>query len=373
MDGFIEKYKYYIGGSTIGIILIYLIYNNSFNNINNNNINNKEIKGLRKEKNEIIKSEISHEEFILFMEPFKKEFQKLTQSIIEMNINHSKTQNDYENFEKQFKKDIIKKNIIIDTIHIDDHSSNYIINLGDDNLPEVYKNVIGFRLINAVIPYTFYTVNKHNNIIKIDANPGSVPGMQTIYLDPAHYTFTQLGAHLEKKIRELAEKDAKYSSFKVTSSEEDDFKYTISSNDELVKGVGNFTIDWINSTSNRLFGFFRKVNSTGENHYTSDHEADHSVHYIDLVITEIPSIACKINNKGKEIISRIPFNADAGSLIYYRTPEHELQTSNYFYPIKLSQLTIQLIDDHGNIYDCNNADNSFEFELTILQNTALLK
>ena len=53
--------------------------------------------------------------------------------------------------------------------------------------------------------------------------------------------------------------------------------------------------------------------------------------------------------------------------------EHELQTSNYFYPMKLSQLTIQLIDDHGNIYDCNNADNSFEFELTILQNTALLK
>ena len=78
-----------------------------------------------------------------------------------MNINHSKTQNDYENFEKQFKKDIIKKNIIIDTIHIpqteDDvnHSSNYIINFGDNNLPEVYKNVIGFRLINAVIPYTF--------------------------------------------------------------------------------------------------------------------------------------------------------------------------------------------------------------------------
>ena len=123
----------------------------------------------------------------------------------------------------------------------------------------------------------------------------------------------------------------------------------------------------------RLFGFFKKVKSEGKNQYTSDHEADHSVHYIDLVITEIPSIACKINNKGKEIISRIPFNADAGSLIYYRTPEHELQTSNYFYPIKLSQLTIQLIDDHGNIYDCNNADNSFEFELTILQNTALLQ
>ena len=365
MQELLEKYKYYIGGSTIGIILFYLIYNNYFNNINNNNINNKEIKGLRKEKNEIIKSEISHEEFILFMESLKKEFQKLTQSIIEMNINHSKTQNDYENFEKQFKKDIIKKNIIIDTIHMDDHSSNYIINLGDDNLPEVYKNVIGFRLINAVIPYTFYIVHDNNNIIVIDDDI-------RIELVPAHYTFTQLGTHLQEKIQEQAA--AKYSSFTVTSNE-DDITYTISSKPilDLEDGSDNFSIDWTSSTSNRLFGFFKKVKSEGKNQYTSDHEADHSVHYIDLVITEIPSIACKINNKGKEIISRIPFNADAGSLIYYRTPEHELQTSNYFYPIKLSQLTIELIDDQGNIYDCNNADNSFEFELTILQNTALLK
>ena len=359
MKELLEKYKYYIGGSTIGIILIYLIYNNLFNNIDNKEIKEiKEIKELRKEKNEIIKSEISHEEFL---KTLTEELLKLRKSMVILNENYLKSHNNSENFEKQFKKDILKKNIIIDTIHMDDHSSNYIINLGDDNLPEVYKNVIGFRLINAVIPYTFYTVNDNNNIIKIRSLSDSE--FREIKLAAGHYTFTELGGHLQEKI---VDEGGAYSSFKVTSSG-DDFKYTISDIG------GTFEIDWINSTSNRLFGFFKKVNSTGADTYTSDNEADHSVHYIDLVITEIPSIACKINNKGKEIISRIPFNADAGSLIYYRTPEHELQTSNYFYPIKLSQLTIQLIDDHGNIYDCNNADNSFEFELTILQNTALLK
>ena len=380
MQELLEKYKYYIGGSTIAIILFYLIYKNFFNNIDNKEIKEiKEIKELRKEKNEIIKSEISHEEFILFMESLKKEFQKLTQSIIEMNINYSKTQNDYENFEKQFKKDIIKKNIIIDTIHIpqteDDvnHSSNYIINFGDNNLPEVYKNVIGFRLINAVIPYTFYTVHTNNNIIKIkQTNDPSSSTYYDIELNPGHYTFTQLGEHLQEKIRERGITSlvplVNYGTYEVTPFV-DSLKYTISSGTPSAA----FDIDWANSTSNRLFGFKKKVNSTGATQYESDLEADQSVHYIDLVITEIPSIACKINNKGKEIISRIPFNANSGSLIYYRTPEHELQTSNYFYPIKLSQLTIQLIDDHGNIYDCNNADNSFEFELTILQNTALLK
>ena len=140
-----------------------------------------------------------------------------------MNINHSKTQNDYENFEKQFKKDIIKKNIIIDTIHMDNHSSNYIINFGDDNLPEVYKNVIGFRLINAVIPYTFYTVHNNNNIIKIDENPEPGTGMKTIRLDPGHYTFTQLGEHLQEKIQA---EGSPYSSF-IVNSNENNFKYTI--------------------------------------------------------------------------------------------------------------------------------------------------
>ena len=144
------------------------------------------------------------------------------------------------------------------------------------------------------------------------------------------------------------------------------FKYTISNS------VANFNILWSQSNCNRLFGF-QKHDSTGHSSYESENEADHSVHYVDLVIKEIPSIACKKNSKGKEIISRIPFNSGSGSLVYYRSPEGELQTSNYFYPIKLSQLTVQLIDDYDNIYDCNNADNSFEFELTILQNSGLLK
>ena len=386
MKELLEKYKYYIGGSTIGIILFYLIYNNYFNNINNNNINNKEIKEIKGIRNEIIKSdkpEISQEEFLLFMEHLKKEFQKLTQSIMELNINHNKTQNDHKKLEKQFKKDIIKKNIIIDTIDMDNHSSNYIINFGDNNLPEVYKNIIGFRLINAVIPYTFYTVHTNNNIIKIK-EIGDQRDFHEIKLNPGQYTFTQLGQHLEDLIKQLpsqAEADAgdippvDYGTYEVTPFV-DSLKYIISSGPSLPYPEPEpqpFDIDWANSTSNRLFGFKKKVNSTGATQYESDNEADQSVHYIDLVIKEIPSIACKINNKGKEIISRIPFNAAAGSLIYYRTPEHELQTSNYFYPMKLSQLTIQLIDDHGNIYDCNNADNSFEFELTILQNTTLLK
>ena len=350
MQELLEKYKYYIGGSTIAIILFYLIYNNFFNNTDN-----KEIK----EKNKIVKSEISHEEFL---KTLTEELQKLRKSMVILNENYLKSHNNSDSLNKQFKKDIIKKNIIIDTINIDkisnpeNHSSNYVINFGADHLPEVYKNVIGFRLINAIIPYTFYTVHENNNIIYI----GAPDAPKRIQLVPGQYTFTDLGTHLETRIN-----TPELSGYTVTPNTKD-LTYTISHD------PGTFDILWEKSTSNRLFGFYKK-DITGQSSYESDHEADHSVHYVDLVITEIPRAACKINSKGREIISRIPFNAPSGSLIFYRSPPEEFQSINYFYPIKLSQLTIQLFDDHNSIYDCNNADNSFEFELTILQNPGLMK
>ena len=85
MQELLEKYKYYIGGSTIAIILFYLIYKNFFNNIDN-----KEIK----EKNEIVKSEISHEEFL---KTLTEELQKLRKSIIILNGNYLKSRNNSEN------------------------------------------------------------------------------------------------------------------------------------------------------------------------------------------------------------------------------------------------------------------------------------
>ena len=356
MQELLEKYKYYIG-SAISIILFYLIYKNLFN------LDDKEIKKPIEEKNEIVKSEISHGEFLLFMETLKKEIQKLTQSMVKLNANYIKTHNDYENFNKIFKKDIIKKNIIIDTMDNDGHSSNFIIDFGSGKPPglEVFKNVIGFRLINASITYTSYTVHAHNNTLKIQ-KAGDTDN-ETIELPRGEHSFDDLALILQTKIRDIHDS---YSNFKVTAN--DDFTYTISSGTDTT-----FTIDWGTGTStHKLFGFMATIISN-EAIYTSDTIPDQSIHYVDLVIPEIPKIACKMSSKGKEIIARIPFDGPSGSVIYHRAPEDELQTSDYFYPIKLSKLSVQLYDDHDNIYDSNNGDNSFEFELTIVNNTGLLK
>jgi hypothetical protein len=85
---------------------------------------------------------------------------------------------------------------------------------------------------------------------------------------------------------------------------------------------------------------------------------------VDLVIPEIPYIACKRNSNGKNIIDRIPLNEARGGLVSYSS---DINLDNYFYPINIDKITIQLYEDSSDtLYDCQNNDNSFEFELTIL-------
>ena len=63
------------------------------------------------------------------------------------------------------------------------------------------------------------------------------------------------------------------------------------------------------------------------------------------------------------MIERIPLGK-SGEINEYI---NDYNLDNYFYPIKLSKLTIQLYEDSTDMfYKCQNADNSFEFEITIL-------
>tara|TARA_Y100001970_G_scaffold278701_1_gene384789 strand:- start:405 stop:1478 length:1074 start_codon:yes stop_codon:yes gene_type:complete len=357
MKEYLEKYKYHIGGSSIVIIILYFLYSKFFNESEVLEVEKSNIVIQKEPDNKFVKAEISHEEFLVFMKTLKDELQNLTQSLVKFNANQIKNK-EYLEFKKNlFTKDIIKKSILVDSISAyqeGQETSNYTVNFGGSNSPEVYKNVIGFRLVNAIIPYTVYTVNDNNKNIKIDST--------SFDLVPGSYTFTELGNHLQTQINASA-----LSGYTVIS-DLTTYKYTI-------KHASSFTIKWseVSGYSYRLFGFEKEDTSGSTNTYTSTHSVDHSIHYADLVIDEIPSIACKMSSKGKQIIARIPFNNSSGGLVYYRAPEGELQTSNYFYPMKLSSLSIKLFDDNGNEYDSNNGDNYFEFEITIVENTELFK
>ena len=117
----------------------------------------------------------------------------------------------------------------------------------------------------------------------------------------------------------------------------------------------------------KLFGFNPEDQTTYETTKTSTKVPDMSIHYTDLVVDEIPYIACKNNPSGNHVIDRIPLNVDYGSNVSYEPYRDPYQ--NYFLPISLNKLTIKLLEPiHGHYYNPQDSDHSLEFEITMIKN-----
>jgi len=86
--------------------------------------------------------------------------------------------------------------------------------------------------------------------------------------------------------------------------------------------------------------------------------------FIDLIIKEIPHKACKINEAGLHIIDRITLTSGSNT---FRTHEPQRSYNNFFTPIGLSEVTIQLIDTHSETKPEVYLEGYFEFEVSILR------
>ena len=293
--------------------------------------------------------------------------QTIPKNIIYQNAQYTFDKNEYLNLRNSlFTKSIEKIKILIDSKNIDHTSSHntsnytvYFDGSGRSNQTGgfgTYNNVIGFRLLKAIIPNSSHQVNDSNNTLIVNG------GTNTITLAKGSYSTYTLAAELQAKLISVLGVGYTVTYINVTQ------KY------EIKHSSSAFIINWNTSFSGayRLFGFLN-MDSVSQVEHISDNSVDFSGHYVDLVVPEIPYIACKHNGRGAAIIERIPLDVNAGSLLSYSTHSSEVYTQNYFYPMKLSSINIQLHEDtEGVLYDAQNADNSFEFEITILKNTELV-
>ena len=103
-------------------------------------------------------------------------------------------------------------------------------------------------------------------------------------------------------------------------------------------------------------------------HLESIFPVDITPHFVDVVIDELPYIACKQNASGRKIIDRIPITVPVGGIQSYKVDPAELQSQNYFFPITLSQLSIKLFTDKDNLIKSSDEQHSLEFEITMLKN-----
>ena len=297
---------------------------------------------------------------------------------------------------------------------------------------DIYTNVIGFKLLKTTIRTPPYNVNNTNNIIRY-----KIDGEDTIYkitINPGQYEVGELAnvfqnynqrfqasnsSNLSTNIKNQYSHYVEYSDTAVTSTNPDassriansettprTFRVTFINTDEdnlnlpsteadrPLKGLINkfeyfkspsdpdrnviilWDYDNVTRGAARLFGFLPKETSTdivdGIPIMFSNRLLDVSSHFVDLVIPEIPSVACKRNSSGRDIIERIQLRAGHGEYLHYRTAESDLNPV-YFNPMKLHRINIQLWAQNNELYDTNNSDVSFEFEITMLKNLEFLR
>jgi len=289
------------------------------------------------------------------------------------------------NKDSLFNKDYETVRILVDTHNISNKHSNsfnpgnYVFDLvsSDNNSTGGfgrYKNVIGFRLIHAIMPNAAYIVDETNCNIIYEADSavsGSQKEVITLTLTYGYYTLDNLINALPSTL-----------GAQTTTSDNDNMiirstvtydstthKFTFQCNNSSTSFYFNWNTNSITRKAAKLFGFYVDGPSTTNSatSHTSDIVPDMSIHYTDLIVDEIPYIACKNNPAGHHVIDRIPLNVDYGSNVSYEPYRDQCQ--NYFLPISLNKLTIKLLEPINNhYYNPQDTDHSLEFEITMIKN-----
>ena len=302
---------------------------------------------------------------------------------------------------------------------------------------DIYNNVVGFKLLKTTIRTPPYNINKTNNIIRykikgqskiytITINPGqyevgelaqvfqkynqrfqadddnnlstNIKNQYSHYVEYSHLYERQaanppLPVIGDDYIRNSALTTTSVSTtphtFRVSFIQTDSVSLGLpdSESDRPLKALINkfeyfsptgeeivmlWDYDNISRGAARLFGFLPKETESENGILFSNRLLDVSSHFVDLVIPEIPSVVCKRNSSGRDIIERIQLRAGHGEYLHYRTAEADLAPV-YFNPMKLHRINIQLWAQNNELYDTNNSDVSFEFEITMLKNIDLLR
>ena len=267
--------------------------------------------------------------------------------------------------DKLINKDIEKVCVIVDTDDLSHTGSTqtrsnfeYKIRFDENGFGGVFNNVIGFRLKKAILRNNPILIDGSNSTIHTDDGVFTLISSNYGFYTGSSWATLLTGANWHKDGGDSA----------VVIIGIGTVTFTSATNKLSFSGTPNFDFTTYKASA-RLLGL-----NPGTNPNALDADAlspfpiDLSNHYVDVVVPEVPSIACKRTATGKNVIERIPLTASAGTTQYFICDPTDLQSINYFYPMKLSEITIQLYTDNNNLLSATNEQSSFEFEITMLKN-----
>ena len=273
------------------------------------------------------------------------------------------------------KKRTIIQNLNIDTKFRDNYYSSPSTNF-NINLPLNIDNVIQMQLNAIELPTSFYVVSKqyNNNYFSINVNDSNL----VVKIPDGNYSADTI-VDVINQLLVNAGAPFSYISFiaNITGSQTGSLQTLVGPNGSgvVTKLELNFQAD-INGLDDRTtplplkFGWnlgFRNGIYVGNTNYVSEGIIDFTgPKYLYLVIDDYNN---NVNNGfysafnssilNKNILARISLQANNFNILHQNNLNIVTTPREYFGPINLQTMNVQLLDDYGRIVDLNNMDYSF--------------
>ena len=282
------------------------------------------------------------------------------------------------------KKRTTRKNLNIDTRFRENYYASPSTNF-NMTLPMNFNDVLSMQLAAAEIPTTFYNVSKQlgNNFFSITATgPATGTVTQMVTLPSGNYKYGGISAIINERISLL---DASCSDivFEINAS-------AGNGSGQMIVGlkpgssVTSFSLDFQTDKAGNedkntplplklgwMLGF-RNGKYEGNLNYVSEGIVDVSgPRYLYLAIDDhnnnvLNSFFSAFNSSllNKNVLARI--SMQGGTFGIFTENNFNLVTSprDYFGPVNLQHLNVQLLDEYGRVVDLNNMD--FSFCLTLI-------
>lgn len=291
------------------------------------------------------------------------------------------------------KKKTIKKNLNIDSRFRDNYYSTSSTNF-NINLPTNFDNVLQIQLNCIEIPTTYYTISKQygNNFFTINViDVAGVSNIQVINIQNGNYSQEDMMRYINTQLINLGAPFS-YVSFQTNllNSQSGTGQTIVGPINQSLNPISSIELNFQNDNSGfpdyntslpLKFGWilgFRNGIYSGNLNYVSEGIIDlYGPRYFYLVVDDYNN---NVNNNfysafnssilNKNILARISlmpsqtlqYNSlnilEQNNLNLVSTPRE------YFGPINLQTMTVQLLDEYGRIVNLNNMDFSFCMTLT---------
>jgi hypothetical protein len=287
------------------------------------------------------------------------------------------------------KRRTLKKSLNIDTRFRSNYASTQSTNF-NFNLPVVFNNVVSMQLSAIELPYTFYNITeayKNNRFLMTAYNTKTNEQIKNkfIVIPDGNYTGDGIITAINNLISlEKDEFTGLTFSTNISSDGGNGSGQVIVTNDTTYKIEINFIVD-VNGLVDRqtnlamrfgwMLGFRQPTYEIdANNHILSEGVIDMTgIKYIYLSVNDFQNnvsntyySAFTQSLMGNNILARISLQTTAFTIMMENNYNIITIPREYFGPVQIQNLHIQLLDEYGRIMQLNNMDFSFCINMTEL-------